>query len=163
MAKTRYRRAVKKKSNRKSRRSWHKRRRCHQKRGGSRKRYNYNKSGGFRKKSYRKRGGYRKGRGGRRLTRRQYGGKSAPGEWSWGSWNDTWRKRNTFIPTTLVNFGRSALTGGENLLNGWNGIPEQVSPLPYAQPDLITEQQVVIPPDLTSLNILAQNKVDSLT
>ena len=104
-------------------------------------------------KKYSKKGGYR-----RRLTRVQKGGKYQPGEWNW-SLTPTWRTRNTFTPTPLVNLGRIALTGGENLINGWKGIPEAVSPLPTAQPDLLVDREIVIPPNLTAINKKAQQQV----
>ena len=105
-------------------------------------------------KRYSKKGGHR-----RRLTRLQTGGKYHPGEWSWGNWTPTWRTRNTFTPTPLVNLGRLALTGGENLINGWKGLPETVSPLATAQPDLLIDQEIIIPPDLTAINKKAQQDV----
>lgn len=107
-------------------------------------------------KRYSKKGGHR-----RRLTRLQKGGKYHPGEWSWGNWTPTWRTRNTFTPTPLVNLGRLALTGGENLINGWKGLPKKVSPLPTKQPDLIIDQEPIIPPDLTAINKKAQQDVIS--
>ena len=60
---------------------------------------------------------------------------------------------------SLVNLGRLALTGGENLINGWKGLPETVSPLATAQPDLLIDQEIIIPPDLTAINKKAQQDV----
>ena len=96
-----------------------------------------------------------------RYSRRQRGGKKyTPGGWNW-SFIPTWKTRNTLTPTPLLNLGRSMITGGENLMNGWNGVPSAVSPLPTAQPDLLIEKQPVIPPNLTAINKNAQNYVMS--
>ena len=93
--------------------------------------------------------------------RRQRGGKNTPGAWNWGL-TPTWRTRNTLTPQPLVNLGRSALTGGENLINGWRGIPAEVSPMPSVQPGLKADMPVMVPPNLTALNAQAAAEVSAI-
>ena len=89
----------------------------------------------------------------------QRGGKYTPGGWNWSGFTPTWRTRNTFMPQSILNLGRSVITGGENLVNGWNGLPKVVSPYPTHQPDLTIKQKLVIPPNITAINKAAQEYV----
>lgn len=88
----------------------------------------------------------------------QKGGKYTPGGWNW-SFIPSWKTRNTLIPTPLLNLGRVALTDSKNMVNRWQGIQDYVSPLPTAQPNLLIDNNIVIPPNLTAINKNAQKSV----
>ena len=97
-------------------------------------------------------------------TRRRHsqrGGKNTPGAFNF-SLTPNWRTRNTLTPTAVVNLARGALTGGENLINGWRGIPAEVSPMPSAQPGLESSPPLLVPPNLTALNQQAAAEVQSM-